>query len=133
MSRSLIIELKEAIAQRLNSSFEAEFRHIRMLSQRIEHKRLGVLPEFQIPAKFSGMIGFRGVATEGLNEQEVRSSLTSEQKAGLLKLSRATNSLGFRGQIKAIPYLGQPIAFEFFKPKEEEKIPLKQIGGRNET
>jgi hypothetical protein len=140
MSRSLVVGLEE-IANRTRefitnvTSLETKFHMMRMEKQKIECRPLGIFSGTDLPFRSDSSLPqvvtgqARTRQSEGVSR--VKGAITSEQKATLDYVSNASKALGYRVEVKAIPYLGQPISFELFmqKEKEKEKVGVRHTGG----
>lgn len=140
MSRALAINVEEmvkGIKTFVNNltSLETNFHMTRMARERIEVKRFGLLDSVLALHSFKGT--FPNTAQSNSLHKEhtdetYEGHLTSSQQAVIRNLSQAGRSLGYRQNVKALPYLGGGVVFEFSKPKEQEKVPVRKIGGGHE-
>lgn len=135
MSRSLTIQIREEVLRGLNGMLEADFRHARMLDQKVTFKRFGSAGfgrQFSFGDMLPGKASARQLESQSAKERGL-GILTAKQKTALSSLASAGKSLGYREEVKALPRKGEGITIEFFLPKDGEKVPIRRAGGGHEA
>ena len=130
MSKALAInaeEMVKGIKKFTNNmtSLETNFHMMRMARERIELKRFGLLDSVIAHHSLKG--GFQSTAPfeplyRECTDEPYKCLLSSSQQSVLRSLSELGRSLGYRQNVKALPYLGGAVVFEFSKSKERERM-----------